>query len=278
MTDQDIAADQRSADLAPIHHEIHTPASPERAFSVFTAGFASWWPPEHTIAPGPVARPVIEPAVGGHCYDQCLDGTRCTWGQVLEWDPPRRLVLAWQVTPTWGYEPDVAQASRVTVTFTPERGGTRVILEHTELQRHRGADAAYGNGLDAGWGGSMALFRAASGRPAGTTAITDQYMHDRLAVTRSYTLVLLHKTAERAEDGALPVIFEHGRRNFALRAEGLLPVVCPVTDDSGWAGIGIFAASVEEVTRIMDDDPGVKAGLFSFEVHPVRGFPGSSLP
>jgi hypothetical protein len=42
--------------------------------------------------------------------------------------------------------------------------------------------------------------------------------------------------------------------------------------------MGIFDASVEEVKKIMDEDPGVKAGVFVYEVHPCRGFPGSSLP
>ena len=28
----------------------------------------------------------------------------------------------------------------------------------------------------------------------------------------------------------------------------------------------------------MDDDPGVRAGVFEYELHPVRGFPGSTLP
>jgi hypothetical protein len=28
----------------------------------------------------------------------------------------------------------------------------------------------------------------------------------------------------------------------------------------------------------MEDDPGVKAGVFVYEVHPCRSFPGDSLP
>jgi hypothetical protein len=73
-------------------------------------------------------------------------------------------------------------------------------------------------------------------------------------------------------------VWEHGRRNFALRADGRLAIVCPVTDDSEWCGIGIFDASVDEVARLMEEDPGVEAGVFSYEVHPIRSFPGDSLP
>jgi hypothetical protein len=108
--------------------------------------------------------------------------------------------------------------------------------------------------------------------------ITDEFMREMLAKSKDYTLVLLKATGRPRDPGADQVVWEHGRRNFALREEGLLPVVCPVTDDSEWAGIGIFDAGVDEVTRIMDEDPGVKAGIFTYEVHPVRGFPGSSLP
>jgi hypothetical protein len=115
--------------------------------------------------------------------------------------------------------------------------------------------------------------------PAGaSTEITDEYMQERLAKTKTYTAMLLRLTEKAREPGARQIIWEHGRRNFALRAAGKLPIVCPIADDSEWAGVGIFDATPEEVARLMQDDPGVKAGLFTYEVHPVRGFPGSSLP
>jgi hypothetical protein len=108
--------------------------------------------------------------------------------------------------------------------------------------------------------------------------VTDEYMRGMLAQSKTYSLVLLATTGKRAEPGADALVWEHGRRNFSLMAEGVLPIVCPVTDGSGWAGIGIFNAPPDEVSKIMDGDPGVQAGLFTYEVHPVRGFPGASLP
>jgi hypothetical protein len=111
-----------------------------------------------------------------------------------------------------------------------------------------------------------------------STGITDEYMHQMLGQSKAYTAVLLRVT-EKAQDPDAPgIIWEHGRRNFVLRAAGKLPIVCPVTDDSDWAGIGIFDATPEEVEQIMADDPGMKAGLFTYELHPVRSFPTSSLP
>jgi hypothetical protein len=108
-------------------------------------------------------------------------------------------------------------------------------------------------------------------------AITDEYMHDMLAKTRLYSAVMLKRGPRYAEPDARAIIWEHGRRNFSLRAEGVLVVVCPVADDSGWAGIGIFDATPEDTARIMDDDPAVRAGVLSYEVHPVLGFPGDGL-
>jgi hypothetical protein len=55
-------------------------------------------------------------------------------------------------------------------------------------------------------------------------------------------------------------------------------LLCPVTDDSEVAGIGIFNAGVEETRAILEEDPGVQAGVFVYEVHPCRSFPGDSLP
>jgi hypothetical protein len=110
------------------------------------------------------------------------------------------------------------------------------------------------------------------------TMITDEFMREVLAKAKTYTLVVLKATPKLDEPGARAIIWEHGRRNMSLRADGVLAVVCPLADDSEWAGIGIFDASAEEAARIMDGDPAVIEGVLSYEVHPIRGFPGDSLP
>jgi hypothetical protein len=109
-------------------------------------------------------------------------------------------------------------------------------------------------------------------------AVSDDVMRERLGQAKAYTVALLRKTESFKRPDVDPVIWEHGRRNFALREHGVLAVVLPVGDDSDLAGIGVFDATPEEVIEIMDGDPGVRAGIFGYEVHPVRGFPGSSLP
>jgi hypothetical protein len=109
-------------------------------------------------------------------------------------------------------------------------------------------------------------------------AITDEFMQDMLATSKPYTLVLLRATPKLREPGMDAVAWEHGRRNFSLRAEGVLAIVCPIRDGSEWTGVGVFNAPADEVARIMDDDPGVQAGIFTYEVHPTRSFPGDCLP
>ena len=108
--------------------------------------------------------------------------------------------------------------------------------------------------------------------------ISDEYMFEQLQRTREYAVVLLHAGPSFGTDGSDAIVFEHGRRNFSLRADGLLSIVCPVMDDSELCGVGVFSGTVDETRRLMEEDPGVQAGVFTFEVHPVRSFPGDALP
>ena len=108
--------------------------------------------------------------------------------------------------------------------------------------------------------------------------ITDEYMQQMLAKTKIYTLMLL-KPGPNAERGDLQrIIWEHGRNNFKLRAEGLLSIVCPVARQSEVVGIGIFNADEDVVHERLREDPAIKEGVFTYELLPVRSFPGDSLP
>ncbi len=145
----------------PVTQSITVKATIERAFEVFTAGIDTWWPRSHHIGQSPLKTNVVETRVNGRCYGLSVDGTECDWGRVLVWEPPRRLVLAWQITPDWRFEPDLAKSSEVEVRFTPGTGGmTRVDLEHRYFGRHgAGGDAirtaVSGSG---GWPALLQLF------------------------------------------------------------------------------------------------------------------------
>src|SRR4030095_8059590 len=110
------------------------------------------------------------------------------------------------------------------------------------------------------------------------TEITDEFMKQMIAITKEYTAVILKTGPNFNIPDVQQIIWEHGRRNFLLRNEGKLSVVCPVNDSSDVKGIGIFNSDLEETKKIMDGDPGVKRGVLIYEIHSCRSFPGDKLP
>jgi hypothetical protein len=110
------------------------------------------------------------------------------------------------------------------------------------------------------------------------TQITDDFMREMLVKSKGYSIVILKPGPHANAPESRPIVWEHARNNFALRADGKLAIVCPVTEGSGVNGIGIFNASLEETRQIMDADPGVQAGVFVYEAYCCRSFPGDKLP
>lgn len=108
--------------------------------------------------------------------------------------------------------------------------------------------------------------------------ITNEYMQQMLVTTKPYSIVILKPGPNISMPGVEKLIWEHGRNNFRLRAEGLLSIVCPVINGTDVRGVGIFNADVEATKKLMDDDPGVKEGIFLYDVFPCRSFPGDCLP
>ncbi len=148
-----------------VQRTINVRAGVEHAFRVFTEGMDSWWPRTHHIGKSPMTKAVLQCCAGGRCYSEQTDGTECDWAQILVWEPPSRLVMAWQITHVWGYEPDLARASEVEIRFTPEAdGSTRVDLEHRHFERMgdgwQGMQAAVGG--DGGWNGILRLYQGAA--------------------------------------------------------------------------------------------------------------------
>jgi uncharacterized protein YndB with AHSA1/START domain len=133
-----------------------------RAFEVFTAGFDRWWPRSHHISEIEMAEAVMERRPGGRWYERGVDGSECEWGSVLVYEPPERLVLAWQINSDFKYDKDLV--TEVEVRFTtdgPDR--TRVELEHRNLDRF-GPEAERVRAMfnsDGGWNGLLQLFATA---------------------------------------------------------------------------------------------------------------------
>lgn len=143
-----------------VRKTITVRAPQERAFTVFTEQFNTWWPREHHIGDAELDEAIIEPKVGGRYYERGVDGSECDWGLVLAYDPPSRVVLSWHLQGDWTYHPDPAKASEIEVRFIPEGPDrTRVELEHRHIERHDLAeDVVKGIDSPTGWSGLLALY------------------------------------------------------------------------------------------------------------------------
>jgi uncharacterized protein YndB with AHSA1/START domain len=146
-----------------VQKEVVVEAPPERAFRVFTEKFDSWWPRAHHIGKSDMKVAIIEPRPSGRWYEVGVDGVECDWGHVLVWEPPRRIVLAWQLNAQWEYEPSLI--TEVEVTFTPVGdASTRVELEHRYLERFGEMEETVRQGIDSpeGWGGLLQMYADAA--------------------------------------------------------------------------------------------------------------------
>jgi len=117
----------------------------------------AWWPKTHTIGKAPFETVVLEPRVGGRWYERAADGAETNWGKVLAWDPPRGVTLAWQISASWAYDPDLITELELRFEGRDD-GTTRVSLEHRHLERLGANAAAVAEQLENGWAPIMQLF------------------------------------------------------------------------------------------------------------------------
>jgi uncharacterized protein YndB with AHSA1/START domain len=152
------------ADPNSLRKVIDVAAPQAIAWRVFAEQVGSWWPlATHKIGKVNAVDAVIEPRVGGRWYERGDDGSTCDWGRVLVWEPYSRLVLSWDITADWQYNPSLQ--TEVEVRFIPEgEGRTRVELEHRRLDRYRDRRDEMRTIFDkaGGWGGLLAAFAAAA--------------------------------------------------------------------------------------------------------------------
>lgn len=145
-----------------IRHQITVDAPIERAFAVFTADFGSFKPREHNLLSVDIAETVFEPFVGGRLYDRGVDGSECAWARVLAYEPPDRVVISWDISPSWQVETDHDKTSEVEIRFIAEGANrTRVELEHRHLDRHLEGWQGVRDGVDGDGGWPLYLRRYA---------------------------------------------------------------------------------------------------------------------
>jgi uncharacterized protein YciI len=90
---------------------------------------------------------------------------------------------------------------------------------------------------------------------------------------KQYWFVMLMKGKDRDKitDTAVINKLQAGHMaNMQVMADaGKLMVAGPFGDDGNWRGVFIFdAASKEEVEKLLQTDPAIKAGRLDYEIHP----------
>ena len=140
---------------APLRMSFDVACSAGHAFTVWTSGIGTWWPPDHTMT-GRAEAVVLQGGVGGRIYERHADGGEGEWGRVLAWEPPHRFVMSWYP----GH--DATQATELEIRFAPEDDGTRLELEHRgwEILGEKAAESRAG--YDGGWAGVLGYFESAA--------------------------------------------------------------------------------------------------------------------
>lgn len=154
-----------SSDERSIRRSVLVDASQADAFEVFSSRMGRWWNPAFSISPtrSAIKEVIVEPRVGGKWFERGVDGAECQWGTVLVWEPPHRLVLAWQITSSWQFGAELL--TEVEVRFMPEGKATRVELEHRLLDRYGDAEPDMRRSFESpeGWAGLLDRFRKSVG-------------------------------------------------------------------------------------------------------------------
>jgi uncharacterized protein YndB with AHSA1/START domain len=142
------------ADLT-VRKTLDVDCSREHAFAVFTDGIDSWWPFEtHSIGGSNAVSAKFKER---ELVEVLADGSECHWADVVEFDPPSRILLEWKVNP------DAAAATDVEVTFTELDGKTRVELVHSGFERLGEGGAVSAGNYDSGWDAVLGRFVDAIG-------------------------------------------------------------------------------------------------------------------
>lgn len=109
---------------------VRVPLSAARAFALFTEQISQWWQPDSLFqfTPGRAGTIVFETGPDGRLLERYDDGIEFVIGQVLIWEPPRRVVVGWRQA---AFAAD--QDTELHVSFqevTIDRVETRVTVEH----------------------------------------------------------------------------------------------------------------------------------------------------
>ena len=150
--------------VAPVRKSIIVQADVQESFASFTGGIGHWWPRSKSIGSSPQTDVILEARVGGRWYERGEDGAETEWGKVLAWEPPSKVVLAWQIDSQFKYDPTLVTEVEVTFTALGPRE-TRVEIEHRRLEQLGEKAARLRDAFDSdnGWSGVLRGYRDSVG-------------------------------------------------------------------------------------------------------------------
>jgi uncharacterized protein YndB with AHSA1/START domain len=151
--------------LEPVRKNVRVHRTAEEAFRLFTEHIDRWWPVEVFSRAAEeqygdwvkVERVVFEPRAGGRLYEIASEGVEGVWADVLTYDPPTRIVLAWK--PNDRPEPP----TEVEIRFEQDGDETIVSLEHRGWEKLGARATEAREGHDGGWEVPLERFAAAAG-------------------------------------------------------------------------------------------------------------------
>ncbi|HEY1959184.1 MAG TPA: SRPBCC domain-containing protein [Polyangiaceae bacterium] len=245
--------------MSSVKKSISVAASQDVAFRVFTDRMALWWPSDHHIGNAPLESIVLEPRAGGRWAERGADGKECDWGRVLAWDPPGRVVLAWQLDADFKF--DAAFETEVEIRFVAEgEKRTRVELEHKHLERYGAREGELRASFDSkgGWQLGLDAFAGAAAKSA------KKHFLLRLIPPRASFAVDMSESERRA-------MIEHVGYWTGQADRGTAIAFGPVADPNG--GWGVAIVSVDDdgaIEKLAREDPAIRHAIgMRYEVLPM---------
>ncbi len=149
--------------IEPIRLAFEVACPVDHAFATWTERTSTWWPISHTVSAADGLAITFEPRVGGRIFERTPAGVEHDWGEIIAWEPPRRIGYLWHL------RADSADATDVEITFESldvER--TRVEIEHRGWERLGAEGVERRDRNRGGWAGLLPHFIEAARAPMST--------------------------------------------------------------------------------------------------------------
>jgi uncharacterized protein YndB with AHSA1/START domain len=143
----------QAVEVEPIRHAVVVQRSVADAFALLTEHVHTWWPlATHSYGGDDAETAVFETRVGGRVFERQRDGTERVWAEVVGWEPPHRVVLAWKI----------CEGTEVEFRVAREGDGARVEVEHRGWENVPAEVAAQYEGYAGGWKVVLGALEAAA--------------------------------------------------------------------------------------------------------------------